>query len=158
MPMNFPDSPTNGATFTSGGSTWTYFNPPGVWRASASPSGTITGTSVPITVPFAGKPAANAQVNVAMPIAITVAANLAGSVGFQNTICAATATFTINKISGGATTALGTVAFTTGGKTSFTLAGAGGALAIGDVLQVVAPGTQDTSLADLDITILALRA
>jgi hypothetical protein len=39
MPMNFPDAPTDGATFTSGASTWTWFATPGVWKASTAPSG-----------------------------------------------------------------------------------------------------------------------
>jgi hypothetical protein len=52
---------------------------------------------------------------------------------------------------------LGTITAPAGAKSGFTLAGAGGSLAIGDILQLVAPGTQDSTLADLGITVMAMR-
>jgi len=110
---------------------------------------------VPIAFPFSGKPAANASVYVPMAMALTVASGLAGSVAYAVTNPTSAATFTLNRIRSGATLALGTVQIGTSG--AVTLAGAGGSLAIGDVLQLTAPTAQDATLADVGLTIMMQR-
>jgi hypothetical protein len=157
MAIDFPNSPTLNQQFKSAGLTWTWDG--AKWTATTQ--GTIgypqlppEVQQIPIAFPFAGKPPAGGLVNVPMSMSLTIAAALAGSAGFAVTAATASAAFTLNKISGGSTTALGTITFS---GTTPAFAGAGGALAAGDTLQIVAPATQDTTLADLGVTILAMR-
>jgi len=110
---------------------------------------------VPIAFPFQGKPAASALVNVPMTMALAIPASLAGTRVFASTAPTGTPTFTLNRIVGTTPTAIGTIQFT--GQTTATLLGAGATLNAGDVLQLVTPSSQDATLSDCSITIMAAR-
>ena len=62
MATNFPDSPSNGATHTFGGTTYTYNSTKGVWTAPASGTTTFAGlTDTPSS--FSGQGGKTLKVN-----------------------------------------------------------------------------------------------
>lgn len=109
---------------------------------------------IPYDFSFAafGKPAASATVaRFVVGRATTLPINLTGSKVSAGTATTAAATFTIYKNGG----SIGTINIAAGASTAtFTFASAQN-LAVGDVITVVAPGTQDSTLADVAVTLLA---
>lgn len=113
--------------------------------------------AAPLTFTYAGTIAASMARNVPTVIPLTIPAALAGTMVYATTAPTAAATFTVTRISGGVSTAVGTITITAGSHTVTTLAGPGTTMAAGDVLRIVGPGTADTTLADVTIAVLADR-
>jgi hypothetical protein len=113
---------------------------------------------LPIAVPFGGQVTTDMLVYVPMGFAVIVPPGLAGAQAYARGKATSPAVFTFNRVSGGVKTPLGTVTLTPASNTSCVLAGPGGSLAVGDVIEAIAPQTQDPTLGDVGITIMADRA
>jgi len=103
---------------------------------------------------FNGSPGASA-VLLRLPVVRTVTfpAGLAGSRGVAGTAPTANATFDIRR--NGAT--FGTMTFAAGATTATFAAASETAFSAGDVLSLVAPATQDVTLADAGLTLTGVR-
>ena len=112
---------------------------------------------MPVSVPVTGRPALAGTIIVPMSFAVTVPAQLQGATVYAIHKATSDATFIVNRMSGLVTTEIGRVTFTNQSSTSCILAGTGGPLSIGDVLQFVAPVTPDATLSDLGITLMVNR-
>jgi hypothetical protein len=116
-----------------------------------------TGGAAPvdIAVYFPGQPdAAERLLKLEVARGFTLPADLAGSLGHADTAATAEAVCTILK--NGAS--VGSVTFAAAGQdAAFTLTG-GLALAPGDRLELVAPATQDATLAGIALTLLGNRS
>ena len=112
----------------------------------------------PLEYVISGKPNAGAHYNRVIPQASTLAVNLTGSAVYAGTLATANAVFTLNKISGGTTTLLGTVTFTSASHSVATIVTTATSFLAGDVLQLVAPTVADATLADVGITVMAQRS
>jgi hypothetical protein len=112
--------------------------------------------TVPIAFVISNMTAAP-TINIQMAVGLSIAAGLGGSQAVAQTGPVAAVTFTLNKTTTafGTPTALGTIMFAIGAHTA-TFAGAGGTLAVGDVLQLTTTAT-DTGFLNGSITVLTTR-
>lgn len=113
-------------------------------------------------LPFAcgGKPAA-AEVfgPFVSPVAFTLPAGMTGSIATALTAATASAVWTLKQILAGSTTAttVATVTFAAGSRVATFTAASAIVVAIGDILTLTAPSTQDSTLADIGFTIVGAR-
>jgi hypothetical protein len=114
---------------------------------------------LPIAFVIPGLPPDSQPYNWVLPMACMLPPNFAGTAVYAGTIATDNAVFVLNKIPlGAASVAIGTVTITPASNTSCLLSlQASVSFAIGDVLQLVAPVVQDATLADLGITVLAIK-
>jgi hypothetical protein len=112
---------------------------------------------VPISFPFSDLPPPGGMVNVPMGFDLEVPMGLLGTRTFAINTPTDDATFVLNWVTEVTSTELGTITIPAGGATIPILAGPGGKLQAGDVMQIVCPQEQDASLADVGITVLTVR-
>lgn len=114
--------------------------------------------NIPLQYAFviSGRPLVSARINA--PIAIPCTVQSTGSIAFASVAAQATRTFTLNKVSAGVTTGFGQSSFAAGNTTGTVTITNEAEFAEGDVMQVVAPATQDANLADVGISIMTRRA
>lgn len=104
-----------------------------------------------------GVVAAGARVRLALTGPITLPAGLTGSEATARVAAASAVTVTLNKISGGTTTAIGSISWAAGNTAgTFTLAEAT-SFAPGDLIEELWPTPADATLADVAITLRASR-
>ena len=132
----------------------------GAVRAIGWASLPASARQLPLGFVLPGKPAAGATLNLAMGMACAIPANLEGTVAYAGTPPAAGAAFVLNKLpaGGGAAVTLGSLSFAAGTAGAMLSTQPAASLAVGDVLQLASPAAQDATLADIGITILAMRA
>jgi hypothetical protein len=162
MAFDFPNAPVldesvttpDGITFTWDGVKWSGSVGGGAIAIADLP---LSVQQMPLSFFFSGLPASLAVANISIPIPLTVPANLAGTtVSFGMWPTTANAAFDLQHNTASTSSPIGTITIdTTGGVT---LAGTGGAVMPGDTLQIIMPVVQDATLADVAVTILAMRA
>jgi hypothetical protein len=107
-----------------------------------------------VSVPCVGKPSAGeVLLDLLVVRAFTLPQGLAGSGAVATTAPTATATLTVSRNG----TAVGTVTFAAGQTTATFSSATAAAFAVGDRMRVIAPSTQDSTLADFTATFALQR-
>ena len=113
-----------------------------------------------IGIPVIGKPLAGEVIGFYVaPVAFTLPANLAGSIARALTAAAASAAWTLTRIPAGSTaeTTIATLTFAANGTLASFSTQVAVTVAVGDVLRLKAPATQDSALSDITFTIVGAR-
>jgi hypothetical protein len=157
-------SPDNRVAIRDGGA-WTYLTPPSglrLWVTDESALVAWNGTAwVSPKQPFdiatfvAGAPANSETVlRYVFARAVTFADEFAGSQATAGTAATASTTFTVKKNG----SSVGMIVFGAAGASgAFTTTGTSVSFAAGDYLEIVAPSTADTTLANISITLAGVR-
>lgn len=104
-----------------------------------------------------GAPANSAIIRIALPRAVTLPAGLPNAQCTAKTAATGTTTVTLNKVSGGATTAIGTLVWSASGTACAVTFSAAVSFAAGDIVEEAFPASADATLADIAITVPAVR-
>lgn len=159
--INFPDSPSEGQTFTSGDSSWTYSS--GRWLAApAAQSKYVIGCFVP------GLMTASQILLVhCFSKAVTLPSNFGAYSGYASQASGTAAATASTIITAARALAASPTSFTTIGTITFaagsvvpTFATTSGAVSFaqGDLLRLSGPGTADATLAGFSATLVAREA
>jgi hypothetical protein len=122
------------------------------WSPARANISSAAATTYDIGVFFPGSPSAN-QIMLRLPIErlVNFTTNMVPSVSACGTNPTATSVLPINKISGGTTTAVGTLTFNTSGVGTFTTTAT--SFNAGDIVEVISPSSADATLSDIGITL-----
>ena len=104
-----------------------------------------------------GVPAASAIIRIAVPRAVTLPAGLPNAVCIGKTAATGSTTVTLNKVSGGTTTAIGSLVWSASGTVCAVTFSSAVGLAAGDIVEEAFPASADATLADIAITLPAVR-
>ena len=102
-----------------------------------------------------GKPdASSSLLRLVAPRAISLPQNLTGSIAKSGTAATGSTVFTLKKNG----TQIGTMTFAASGSTATFSFASAVSVAIGDIIDMVAPATQDATLSDISVTLVATLA
>ena len=111
-----------------------------------------------VTVSIPGQPTANAYCLIIPIVQNTqVPANFVGSAGYSGTNATSSSTFAISYIHSGSPTSVGNITFTSAGSTPTFPSSSVINLVSGDILLVATPVSQDSTLANVGLTLVLLK-
>jgi len=112
--------------------------------------------TVGLSFSFAGQPLSGQMYHVPLLFPLTIQAGFSNTAVYVNTNPTSTAVFSLYYLRANTATEIGTMSIANTGSVILTAASTY-ASASGDVLRMVAPSPQDSTLADIGITISAIR-